>query len=388
MNLKPISGFERDTVISAVSIQNMRGLAYIVLIQALFLTAEIGAASSTAPGSKNGTTAQPPAFYINESAARILTIEMKDFGKVKVMLRSSWSPGSYNEWRGLGHQTEKGIVFTKELEEGEDSGLEFLAAVSQSKVTVKVKPGKGKPQENELAGVYHRISEEKLTALAKKDSEAAEKKLVEDMKTASAKAATEDKPGISEWKHRWPELRKKLAARLNKPLPVSPKSEVVTKLPLGQTKPAQSEKTAAQWTALAEASAAGCNFISQKVTAETKAEWEGEYEDGFGGSLSLKLQKSGELEFSFRCTRETGAEEVYYAGVCPPAMMKAKAKGKEATAEYIDNNVVVKGSEQKTSVQFKLYGRYLLVEIEYPREFMNRAWLDGIYLKRPPPTNQ
>lgn len=366
----------------------MSGKAFMVIVQAFILVADMGAASSLAPGSKNSSAPQPPATFVNDTGTRFLTVEWKDFGKVVVGMRASSAPGSYNRWQGDGRQTDKGIIFSQMAEEGGDRGTEYLATGGQSKLTVKINPGQTKIKEGELVGIYHHISDEKVAVLAKKDSEAAEKKLDEALKMAAKKASVEDKPAFAEWKRRWPELRSKLVSRENKPGAAGPKSQAANRPTLGQTKPGQSEKTIAQWMALAEASYAGINFINQNVTAATKAEWEGEYDDGLGGSVSLKMQKNGELEFNFRCTREPGSEEVYYSGVCPNAMVKAKSKGKEATADYIDKNEEVKGSAQKTNIHFKLHGHYLLAEIEYPRAFMTRAWLDGVYLKRPPPTAQ
>lgn len=362
----------------------MRGYAYFVLIHTLILAAGIEAAPSSTTGTKSNSTAQPPTSYANESANRILTVEWKDFGKIQIMLRSSWSPGSYGIWRGAGKQTEKGVVFTKVVEEGEDSGLEYLATVSQSKITVKVKPEKGKPQQGELVGVYHRISEEKITALAKKDSETSEKNMDEALKMAAKNSTASDKPAFAEWKRRWPELRTRLASLKIKSDAVVTKSPVVNKPQIGQSKPAPSVKTTAHWIALAEASAAGMEFIGKKLSAGVTTDWDGEFDDGFGGSLTLKLLKSGELEFGFRCTREAGSEEVYYAGKCPANLVKEINGGKEATAEFTDKNDEVKDSAQRTHVQFRRLGRAVLVEIESPRSFMSRAWLDGIYFKRPP----
>lgn len=349
------------------------------------LAADIGAASSPAPSSKSSSAPQPPATFVNDSGTRFLTVEWKDFGKVVVAIRTSSAPGSYNRWQGDGRQTDKGMIFSQMAEDGGDRGPEYLATGGQSKLMVKINPGQTKVKDGELVGIYHHISDEKLVALAKKDSEAAEKKLDEALKLAAKKASVEDRPAFADWKHRWPELRSKLVSRENKPEAAGAKPQAANRPAFGQTKTGQSEKTIAQWMALAEASYAGVNFINQNVTAATKAEWDGKYDDGFGGSVNLKMQKNGELEFNFLCTREPGSEEVYYSGVCPTLMVKAKSKGNEATADYIDKNVEVKGSAQKTNIHFKLHGHYLLVEIEYPRAFMNRVWLDGVYLKSPPP---
>lgn len=362
----------------------MRGCAYLVLINALILAADIGAASSASPDAKSSSTAQPPTTYVNDTGTRFLTVERKDFGKLLFTVRSSWSPGSYGTWNGEGRQSDKGIVFSKVVEDGEEKGLEYLASISQSKVTVKIKAVKGKPQEGELVGVYHCVSDEKITALARKDSEASEKKMDEALKVAAKNAAVADKPAFVEWKRRWPDLRMKLASRKVKTDMNAPNHAVITKPQLGQSKPAHAEKTTAHWMTLAEASAAGMAFIGQKLPPGVAAGWDGEYDDGFGGSLTLKLQKSGELEFSFRCTREADSEEVYYAGSCPANIVKEMDGGKEATAEFHDKNEDVKDSAQKTHVQFRRLGRAVLVEIEYPRSFMNRAWVDGIYFKRPP----
>ena len=270
------------------------------------------------------------------------------------------------------------------MEDGEEKGLEYLASISQSKVTVKINAVKGKPQEGELVGVYHRVSDEKITAFARKDSEASDKKMDEALKLAAKNAAVVDKPALAEWKRRWPDLRIKLSSRKVKPDLNAMNPAVIAKAQLGQSKPAHAEKTTAHWMALAEASAAGMAFIGQKLPSGVAAGWDGEYDDGFGGSLTLKLQKSGELEFSFRCTREADSEEGYYAGKCPANLVKEIDGGKEATAEFNDKNEEVKDSAQKTHVQFQRLGRAVLVEIEYPRSFMNRAWVDGIYVKRPP----
>ncbi len=366
----------------------MSGKALAILAQAFIATACMRGAESQVSGSKNRPALQSPATFRDDAGARFLRLEWQDFGKVHITLRTSSGPGSFSRWHGDGRQTEKVIAFTQTIEDGSESGTEYLATVGPSKLTVKIKPGQNKTQDVGVIGVYHRVTDEKLTSLAKKDSEAAEKLLNEGLKLAAKKAAAVDKPAFAEWKHRWPDLRSKLVSLGTKPSDAENKPPIASKPPVGQATPLQLEKTADQWMALAEISAAGLHFISQSIPAGTKLEWDGEYEDRFGGTVSLKTQKSGEMLFDFRCTRGKDSQEATYGGSCPPQTIKGGSDGKDATADFTDKNSDVKDGAQQTRVHFQRRGHFLIVDIEYPRLYMVRSWFDGVYLKRPPPPKE
>ncbi|MEI6537447.1 MAG: hypothetical protein WCN98_19035, partial [Verrucomicrobiaceae bacterium] len=108
----------------------MSGSALIVLIQFLGLAVVLGAAPSASPPSASGTkpatpAMQPPATFLDPAGTRFVTLEWQDFGKIRVTLRTVSGPGSFNRWFGSGRQTDKGIVFSQTVEDG-DRGTEYL----------------------------------------------------------------------------------------------------------------------------------------------------------------------------------------------------------------------------------------------------------------------
>ena len=334
-------------------------------------------AAAPAPGSP-----PPPSTYRDEANNRYITLEWIEGGKVNVNLRTG-SMGSYGRWAGRGEQTPKGIVFSQLADENA-STTEYIASGGGAKLTVKLKPGQKDAQDAGLSGVYVHISEEKVTSLLKKDAQDAEKRLDEAIRAASKKAPADDKAAYVEFKKRWPELRERLINAYNSRDNDKPKKNPDDRPKAPTTKPATvgNDKTAAQWMRQAEVTITAANFISPGVPAGLQPGWEGIYDDGFGGTVDLHIQKIGALKFELNCGRADGAYNgTFEHKVMPGPRLKEGKDSKEATAEFIDDNPEVKDSPQ-TQIKFHRIGHFVVIETTEAQRYANRGWFDGIYLKR------
>lgn len=330
-----------------------------------------------------GLSAAPPVTYLDEAGARFITIETLEGGRLDVSLRTVGGPGSYGRWTGRGQQMPKGIEFSQKAEGDAAAGPLYLATGGQARLTVKLKPGQAGAQDAGLSGVYRHVSDEKVASLAKKDDDAAGKKLDEAFKMASHKAPAEDKPAYAEWKKAWPGLRDRLVA-LSTSRPAAPGQQATATKPVpGEAGGLSTEKQAAYWIQRAETTVAAMNFISAGVPLGLKSGWEGNYEDGVGGSIEIFVVSNGDARFNLTAARGPDGAGGNIEGRVPAKTIKT-AKDGTSTGEFIDNNAELKDGEQQTLLHFRRIGHFLVVESQYAERYAGRGWFDGIYVKRPP----
>lgn len=328
--------------------------------------------------------APPPLTYLDDAGTRFLTVESFDGGRVGIALRTVGGPGAYGRWLGTGQQTPKGIEFSQKAEDGAPTGAVYLAAGGQSRLVVKLKPGQAGAVDAGLSGNYHHVTDEKIAALAKKDFEAAEKKLDESIKAASHKAPAEDKPAYAEWKKAWPELRDRLSVlSIPKPAVADPQA-AATRVAPGPVTSLSPEKQAAYWVQRAETTAAAANLVLAGVPPGLKSGWEGNYEDGFGGSMEIFVVSNGDARFTLNAGRGPDGAGGTIEGRMPASTIKT-AKDGTSTGEFTDNNTELKEGEQQTRLRFRRIGHFILIESQYAQRYAGSGWFDGIYIKRLPP---
>jgi len=328
-------------------------------------------------------SAAPPLTFMDEAGSRFITIETLEGGRVDVSLRTVAGPGSYGRWSGRGEQKPKAIEFSQTVDDGTAAGPVYVVTGGQARLTVKLKPGQPGAQDAGLSGVYRHVSDEKIASLAKRDEAAAGKNLDEAVRMASRKAPAEDKPAYVEWKKLWPGLRDQLVAlsMSRAPAPGGPAAPV--KPVAGQAPALPPEKQAAYWMQRAETTAAAIHFISGGVPLGLKSGWEGNYDDGFGGSIEIFVVSNGDARFTLNAGRGPDGAGGNIEGRMPAKTIKT-AKDGTSTGEFVDNNSELKEGEQQTLLHFRRIGHFLVVESQYAERYAGRGWFDGIYLKRPP----
>ncbi len=331
--------------------------------------------------------AVPSAHFFDESTSRYVTLDFNDFMKVKITFRFTGSPGASSRWYGDGEKKEKEIIFAQTVGEEQERGTYFVANGGESKLVIGFKTGQATPQDAGINGVYRHITEEKRFSLAKKEFDAADDHLNTLFKSASKGWVSEDKPVLAEWRNRWPALRDrwmKLVYVPPVPVAVTPKAPGT-----GGNKAVESnspEKQADHWIALVETTGLAINFFNQPYDKLISPGWDGDYDDGFGGHVSLKLQQSGKLRINLNFSRANEGQTGELGGEIQPQNMKS-GKDKELSATFIHADPEVKEEAQQAKVKIRRLGHFLMVETEKTEGYASRGWFDGIYRWMPPPPN-
>lgn len=330
----------------------------------------------------------PASHFHDESTNRYITLDFKDFKKVMVTFRFTGGPGASSRWYGDGEKKDKEIIFAQIVGEEQERGTYFIAKGGESKLEISFKPGQATPQDAGINGVYRHITEEKRLSLAKKEFEAADDYLNTLFKTAAKSGSPEDKPVIAEWRNQWPSLRDKWMKLTYMP---AVKAESTPPKPVigAVNKPAEgnsSEKQADYWIALVETTGLAINFLSQPNDKLISAGWDGDYDDGFGGHVSLKLQQSGKLRINLSFSRAGDAQTGELGGEILPQNIKA-AKDKELSATFINADPEITDIAQQARVTIRRVGHYLFVGTEKTERYASRGWFDGVYRWMPPPPN-
>jgi len=320
--------------------------------------------------------------YYDELGLRHLTLTPVLGSQVEVSVRWASDPGAMGRWLGQGTRKDSLIIFAASVEEGQDRGTFFVAKVAESKVEISFKPGQPTPQDAGIQGVYRRVSDDKRLSLARKEFQAAEDRLAATLKNASRTWTAVDKPLAADWKSRWPVLREHwMKIAYQAPAPLKPAANQ----PFASAKAeSPQEKDTAYWLRLAEVTALGYYFVQQPADVKSAGGWDGEYDDGFGGHVSLRLAKDGRLRVNLTCTQVNENMGGDLSGQIPAEALKS------TTNEYSAEGVFVKeGSPEgakEVSVMLKRKGGFLWVEtkrkVEPPG---NLSWFDGIYRWSPVP---
>lgn len=330
------------------------------------------------------TAAEPPpvVHYYDEVGQRYLTLTTSQGGVTSLALRHAYDPGSSGMWLGQGIRKEEGLSFAAQVEEGQDRGPAYLAK-GEAKLEVLFRPGQNAPQDYAgVLGIYRRITDDRRLLLVRKEFQAAEARLEAAWKSAAKSWLAEDRPVISEWKGRWPQLRQRV---MNFAYDVAaPSTPVKPALgaPKGKTGP---EADPDYWLKLAQTTNRAYAFCEQTMTdIKGQGAWVGVYDDGFGGSVVIRRLRDGRLQVSLACTRGNEVQGTDFQGVFPASSVKDAGKaGAPAVAEQVFTDNEMPEGTRDLRISLKRKGGYLWVDVTRPQQQnaaeIKRPWFDGIY---------
>lgn len=323
--------------------------------------------------------------YFDEVASRHLTVTGADFGKVVIEIRFVGA-GSSSRWFGDGTQKDKEITFAQTVGEDQERGTFFVAKGGESKLEIGYKPGQRTPQDAGINGLYRHITDEKRLSLARKESGVSDDMLGQILKAAPKSWPSEDKPVAGEWKNRWPDLLQRWMGLIFKPAAPAPAAKPLPGVGVKADDASSPEKQADYWIARTETTNMAIGFLSVPLDKLIPPGWDGEYDDGFGGHVSLRLGRDGILRFSLTCTRGSGDGQTgELTGRIPVSALK-KEKNGDFIAGYKHHDAELKPEEQQATVSLRKTGHFLFVETQYAERYRGRAWFDGIYRWGPVPT--
>jgi hypothetical protein len=329
-----------------------------------------------------GAAPTPPLHFYDEARFRHLTLTQAEFGRFKVDIRFVGGPGECSKWEGSGTKKEKEFVFSRNVGEEENRGTVYIGTGGESRFLVKLKPKQEKALQDEgIVGEYRHVTEEKRFQLAKKELEAADKRLMELFKTMGKTLKGDDKPIAAEFKQRWPALRDRIMSLAYKaPAPAA----TTTKPPLGaspRTDDASADKNPDRLWAMVEADSAEIGFVSGQIDPKVKETFDGDYNDGFGGSLSIyQNAQSGDVRFTLNCNRGADAQTGELTGAIPAKPIRKDAPT-DGWLDYTHKDEAVPDASKQIHIRLKRVGHYVIVESE---RNASKAWFDGIYRKQPP----
>jgi hypothetical protein len=322
------------------------------------------------------------AHYYDEVGQRHLAIQSLGGTRVSVSLRWAMDPGSAGTWAGNGERRDNQILFAATVDEGQDRGAFFVTKGGESKLEVSFRPGQKMPQDPGILGVYRRASDEKRLQLLRKEAQAADDRLAAASKNASRTWPAADKPVAADWKSNWPALRERwMKIAYQPPEPAKPKPGVLMPAP---AKGALSDKDPDYWLKLAQATALGYFFMQTPPDGANTGAWDGDYDDGLGGRVSIRQSKDGKLRVNLSCTRVGDMQAADLSGEVPPQAVKSKSGEHSAEAVFMEPEVPADAKEVRVTLRRK--GGFLWVQTSRkaspPGSF---AWFDGIYRWMPAP---
>ncbi|MCF7785650.1 MAG: hypothetical protein K9N47_05975 [Prosthecobacter sp.] len=327
--------------------------------------------------------AEPPklAYFYDEESMRYLTLRQTSATGVEVAMRWASEPGSTGMWTGQGNRKDNVTTFAAVVEEGQDRGTYFIAKGGESKMEILFKPGQKMPQDPGILGIYRRVSDEKRLQLARKEAQAAEERLNTALKESAHTWSGMDKLVPADWKARWPVLLgrwMKIGYQPLEPQQVKPAQPVT-----GGKETPSAEKDVNYWLKLAQARAVAYGFIQQMPVLKSSS-WDGEYDDGFGGHVSIRRAKDGKLRVNLNCTRVIENQGADLAGQIPAEAVKSK--NDEDTAAAVFNEADVPEDAKEVSIMLKRKGGFLWVETKRKASPPGSlSWFDGIYRWSPVP---
>ena len=326
-----------------------------------------------------GRAAEPltTTYFYDEESMRYLTLRQTSATSVEVIMRWASEPGSTGMWTGQGNRKDNLLTFAALVDEGQDRGSYFIAKGGESKMEILFKPGQKMPQDPGILGIYRRVSDEKRLQLARKESQAADERLGVTLKEAAHSASGADKTVPADWKARWPALLGRWMRIAYQPTePVKAKPAPPSVAGAGKDTPTP-EKDVEYWLKRAQATAAAYGFMQQQTVLKSSS-WDGEYDDGFGGHVSIRRAKDGKLRVNLNCTRVNENQGSDLAGQIPPDSVNSKNDETTAAAVFIETDVPEAAKE--VSITLKRKGSFLWVETKRKATPPGSlSWFDGIY---------
>lgn len=326
--------------------------------------------------------AETVAHYYDEESMRYLTLRNTSATGVEVIMRYASEPGSTGMWTGQGTRKDNVVTFAAVVEEGQDRGTYFIAKGGESKMEILYRPGQKMPQDPGILGIYRHVSDEKRLQLARKELHGADERLSAALKEAAHSWPGADKVVPAEWKARWPWLVgrwMKIAYQPPEPAKVKPAQ------PFPSAKDAFTpEKDVQYWLKLAQVTAMASGFMQQPPDVKSTGGWDGEYDDGFGGHVSIRRAKDGKLRVNLSCTRVNENQGSDLTGQI--LAESVKTKNDESTAAGVFTEGDVPDDAREISITLKRKGGFLWVETKRkvaPPGAL--SWHDGIYRWSPVP---
>lgn len=143
------------------------------------------------------------------------------------------------------------------------------------------------------------------------------------------------------------------------------------------------------WLKLAEATALAYSFMEPLPDGKGQESWDGDYNDGFGGGVSIRRAADGRLRVSLTCTRVSELHGADVQGNVPAEAVKAAKGAEAATAETVFTEAELPENAKDVRVILKRKGGFLWVETERKQAPPGRlSWFDGIYRWAPVPVEQ
>ena len=310
--------------------------------------------------------------WIDEAGQRQLTMTEDEARLVMLSFRWTYDPGALPGWTGNGQRAGETTVFAVTVaDENENRDPFFRAKRSENRLEIEFRSS-DKPDQPDpgIRGVFTRLSDEKRLALAKKEFEAAEARLALALQNATRDGRHDDKVIVSDWRAKWIDLRKKWFSISYAPDGVKPESDPLF------------------WQRLAQATMFGYAFNEQRVDPKNKGGWAGDYNDGFGGSITIRERKEGALRINLNCSRGLDAGDLNVtdvAGDIPASAVKKQGELRTAEAVLELNGGAEGAPPKKVRVKLQRRGGALWVEAVFLQPGNRKGWLDGIYRWYPVP---
>jgi hypothetical protein len=311
-------------------------------------------------------------YWIDEVGQRQLTMVEDEARRVTLSFRWTYDPGALPGWNGNGQRAGDSTVFAVTVaDENEIRDPFFRAKRSENRLEIDFRsPDKPDQPDPGIRGVFTRLSDEKRLLVAKREFEAAEARLVLALQNATRDGRHDDKVIVSDWRAKWADLRKKWLSISYAPDGVKPEADPLF------------------WQRLAQATMFGYAFNEQRVDPKNKGGWAGDYNDGFGGSITIRERKEGALRINLNCSRGLDAGDLNVtdvAGDIPASAVKKQGELRTAEAVLELNGGAEGAPPKKVRVKLQRRGGALWVEAVFLQPGDRKGWLDGIYRWYPVP---
>jgi hypothetical protein len=305
--------------------------------------------------------------YHDEESGRIVRLDETDPAKVRVQVRFPGDPGFFSLWQGEGLKEGKEVIFSRILGEDEAPGAKFFAK-GGGRLEIGFAPDQTEPADEGFLGEYRRLSEEKRLSLAQKELKTTENAL---SKAQKAWGTSQD-PNVKEWNLRWPVLRDRWLHR----------GQIQV-----ESAPAPSAPTADEVFALIETTGQAIAFFQQPPPEGiVPPDGSGNYDDGFGGGVTLRVRSDGSYRIGFGWQRgDLEAMGSDFSLDLPAAEIQRVRGSDDWTVDYLHPDPEVPEGEVRARIQVKKSGRFLWVRVLAGTRYTGPGWADGIYRWGPIP---